>query len=43
MMDILNDHLAYRYIIAWKVGVLILEEYIVYIFIFVPKMAAINK
>ena len=32
---------AYRYIVAWKVVVIILEEYIFYIFIFVLKMAAI--
>jgi len=41
MIDILYGHLTYRYIVAWKVGGIILEEYIVYIFIFVLKMAAI--
>jgi len=41
MMDILYDHLAYRYIVALKVGVLILEKYVVYIFIFILKMATI--
>lgn len=40
-MDIFYNHLADRYIVAWKVGVIILEEYIVYIFIFVLKMTAI--
>lgn len=41
MMDILYNHLADRYIVAWKGGVIILDEYIVYIFISVLKMAAI--